>query len=835
MDKVEEKGEINAEEGGEVIHWADLCKTSPPITNVSNRSPPITDVCNRSPHITDVCNRSPPITDVCNRSPPITDVCNRSSPITDVCNRSPPITDVCNRSPPITDVCNRSPPITNVCNRSPITDVCNRSPPITDVSNRSPIADVTLVILIQMYNSSVCVADVVMMLRRRQLLVVSLSCTSLLFLLVFGGSRTPRDPAPPNGGPNIGALRQLNSETWSGGDQLPWRRQTSAQLNSANPPLEPQSSSIRQSLVPLSSTQNEPTESLPRFRNQSTELSSKQFVSLQEDQPPSTRSSNTGSRESWRGKSIENSPSRNSSINFNVLSSRVTSNENNKENPPTAVSSSAGAARIASSEVAGARTFIDSSPALSLGQADNSTGGVVVYKSSEYQAPSNSKRLRKPINVGQMHNEIDSDIFNFDGSFIESNSIDSGPRRSKITTANHQTGSERKAVSYEKKPLISNPKMYHYVPKMNAKTWAMAYPQLVRSGVNTASYRVNFEYRNYPGNLHFTPGGVVSKDKVKRILVLTTWRSGSTFLGDIFNAYPGTFYSFEPLHQLLQKQHLEDGPLKKPVLKLLRDIMTCNMSQQDGFFDYVKNKTFLISHNSRYWQSCSMNRALCFDANFYNKVCEVMPVNVIKTVRMGAGPVEELLADPSLDLRVIHLVRDPRGTMHSRLKLEWCRAPVCRDPNVVCDHLFFDLKCSESLQAKYPDRFLLVRYEDLGTQPEAMTSLILEFVGLPSTTSVKNFIAEHTTLENRRRADALKNGGEQKRRKGRRRKPTNAYSTFRNSRTTTFAWRNALNYSVVADIQDACIKPMRLLNLRIFNTELEYRNDNLTILLPENR
>ena len=28
----------------------------------------------------------------------------------------------------------------------------------------------------------------------------------------------------------------------------------------------------------------------------------------------------------------------------------------------------------------------------------------------------------------------------------------------------------------------------------------------------------------------------------------TTWRSGSTFLGDLLNHYPGTFYYFEPLH-----------------------------------------------------------------------------------------------------------------------------------------------------------------------------------------------------------------------------------------------------------------------------------------------
>ena len=45
-------------------------------------------------------------------------------------------------------------------------------------------------------------------------------------------------------------------------------------------------------------------------------------------------------------------------------------------------------------------------------------------------------------------------------------------------------------------------------------------------------------------------GDSIPANKAKHILVITSWRSGSTFLGDILNHYPGTFYSFEPLHYL---------------------------------------------------------------------------------------------------------------------------------------------------------------------------------------------------------------------------------------------------------------------------------------------
>ena len=36
---------------------------------------------------------------------------------------------------------------------------------------------------------------------------------------------------------------------------------------------------------------------------------------------------------------------------------------------------------------------------------------------------------------------------------------------------------------------------------------------------------------------------------------------------------------------------------------------------------------------------------------------------------MGLSPVLELLEDPNLDLRVIQLVRDPRGALHSRMQV----------------------------------------------------------------------------------------------------------------------------------------------------------------------
>ena len=60
-----------------------------------------------------------------------------------------------------------------------------------------------------------------------------------------------------------------------------------------------------------------------------------------------------------------------------------------------------------------------------------------------------------------------------------------------------------------------------------------------------------------------------------RAMVTTTWRSGSTFLGDIMTAHPGTFYHYEPLlhYDIVQAR---SGALAEDAVRTLKSLMTCN-------------------------------------------------------------------------------------------------------------------------------------------------------------------------------------------------------------------------------------------------------------------
>ena len=50
----------------------------------------------------------------------------------------------------------------------------------------------------------------------------------------------------------------------------------------------------------------------------------------------------------------------------------------------------------------------------------------------------------------------------------------------------------------------------------------------------------------------------------RQILVATSWRSGSTFLGDLLNHYPGVFYHFEPLHYYSRMSKEERTAAQEP-------------------------------------------------------------------------------------------------------------------------------------------------------------------------------------------------------------------------------------------------------------------------------
>lgn len=100
-----------------------------------------------------------------------------------------------------------------------------------------------------------------------------------------------------------------------------------------------------------------------------------------------------------------------------------------------------------------------------------------------------------------------------------------------------------------------------------------------------------------------------------------------------------------------------------------------------------------------------------------------------------------------LNIRVLLLVRDPRGTLQSRKHRDWCPGqPDCDEPALLCADLVSDYSASIRLISKYPDRFTVMRYENLSLDPYGSAKQIFQFYGLDFHPKVIEFLDTHTKV-----------------------------------------------------------------------------------------
>ena len=60
---------------------------------------------------------------------------------------------------------------------------------------------------------------------------------------------------------------------------------------------------------------------------------------------------------------------------------------------------------------------------------------------------------------------------------------------------------------------------------------------------------------------------------------MSSWRSGSTFLGDVFKTHPGTFYHLEPLHYFGLRQIKAEGQIAQESRDLIKSLIQCNFTE----------------------------------------------------------------------------------------------------------------------------------------------------------------------------------------------------------------------------------------------------------------
>ena len=190
----------------------------------------------------------------------------------------------------------------------------------------------------------------------------------------------------------------------------------------------------------------------------------------------------------------------------------------------------------------------------------------------------------------------------------------------------------------------------------------------------------------------------------------------------------------------------------------------------------------------------------------FQEKCE-KSIRMIKTIRMNLEVAEKLMEEFS-NLKVIHLLRDPRGSYQSRKNGYFLRDQRSLKAITTsnCANLYADLNTGFRLKKLYPDRFKTITYETVAEEPLKASRSIFRFLGLTEPAHFESWIESHTQA-------GYSNG---------------YYDTVRkNSKATAYLWRKYINIKVVKSFDKNCKRVYRILGIKPFYSYKELQDSNI--------
>ncbi|XP_039892330.1 carbohydrate sulfotransferase 6-like [Simochromis diagramma] len=339
-----------------------------------------------------------------------------------------------------------------------------------------------------------------------------------------------------------------------------------------------------------------------------------------------------------------------------------------------------------------------------------------------------------------------------------------------------------------------------------------------------------------------------SNDKV-HVLLLSSWRSGSSFLGQVFSQHPSVFYLMEPgWHVWTQLRQNGARALRMALRDLLRSLFQCDFSVMESYLPENQKELFMwsqsralcsppvcplmprnqLSNKTHCQQNCKPR-----DLKIVEQVCGFYSHVVYKEVRIfELESLYPLLLDPNLNLRIIHLVRDPRGVMRSK---EEVAGYLTSDNAIVLEQKPMNeakvqyqvmqeicrshLRINKRAVLKPPPflkgRYKLVRYEDVTRNPVKEIKSLYQFVGLEMTTQLATWIYQVTHGKGK---GSIKEAFD---------------ITSRSATDISQAWRTMLPHNKVKRVQEVCEEAMSYLGYRTVNSEIEQKNLYADLLVPQ--
>jgi hypothetical protein len=218
---------------------------------------------------------------------------------------------------------------------------------------------------------------------------------------------------------------------------------------------------------------------------------------------------------------------------------------------------------------------------------------------------------------------------------------------------------------------------------------------------------------------------------MQRVAIHSVPRSGSTWVGSIFDSHPQVAYRFQPLFSYAFKGVLKSTSTTEEIISFFNSIA----ASPDDFINQAEAKAKGL-------------------VPVFKK--DLPTVTVYKEVRYHH--IIENLLQRDTEIRVIGLVRNPLSTLYS-----WYNAPrefktelgwqlldewqYAEKKNQGKEEEFNGYEkwkqvayCFRKLAVQYPDRFYLLRYQDLLSDTERVVKSLFEFTGLDFARQTQDFI-----------------------------------------------------------------------------------------------
>lgn len=302
------------------------------------------------------------------------------------------------------------------------------------------------------------------------------------------------------------------------------------------------------------------------------------------------------------------------------------------------------------------------------------------------------------------------------------------------------------------------------------------------------------------------------------VILVTGFRTGSTFLGELFNQNPEVLYMFEPFHQnnvnrlagngVIQGVDRESSLLEKRSAYLEQITQRCDTASPSFWWMSKGLSCGTPEENQHRFGSESCPK---YPQSLFSKTCKEKDIVALKLIRIQR--IEHLNLVPGLknvNFKVIHLIRDPRGTMNSRKKfpsfyiddIDNIPAHPLTKENLgqaaenLCTREEANLEFSQRLPDYMKGRYLRVTHDEMSLKPLETAEQVYSFINRPIPPLLDAWLIENTTTQ----------------KKG-------VLGTSKDSKAVLRKWRDGFKLEHIRVIEDKCKGLMKFMGYKVYDPD----------------